>query len=60
MSSTLEAIKAFDRLVPGAAELHPNAWCVRQQMVIMTRDLKGRICCPCKHFVMNGGVCDPL
>ena len=51
---------SFDRLVPKAAELHPNTWCVRQQMVVMTRDLKGRICCSCRNFVINGGICDPL
>jgi len=53
-------ISWFDQLVPKAAVLHPNTWCVRQQMVIMTRDLKGRICYECANFIENGGICDPL
>ena len=58
--SSERTFRQFDDLVVKAAELHPNAWCVRQQMVIITRDLKGQVCCPCKHYVVNGGICDPL
>ena len=60
-SEDLEAcVRSFDRLVPKAARLHRLTWCVTLQQAVPTRTLQGRICCPCPHFVGNGGICDPL
>lgn len=55
-----ESIRQFDELVPRAAELHALTWCVSRQIPISTQSLRGEECCLCRHFVVNGGICDPL
>lgn len=55
-----ETFRQFDDLVVKVAELHTFAWCVERQAPVLTRSLQGRECCLCRHFVVNGGVCDPL
>ena len=57
---TEKAIRAFDGLVPKAAELHTYTWCIESRWPIFTRSLKGRKCLRCRHLVDNGGICDPL
>lgn len=53
-------IRWFNRLVPRAAGVHARTWCVARQIPIVTFSLRGQECCPCPHFVVNGGICDPL
>jgi len=57
---TKKQIEEFDRMARKAAQLHELAWCVKQHWPRFTLSLKGRECLRCEHFVMNGGVCDPL
>lgn len=55
-----ECVRSFDRLVVKAALLHPRTWCVARQIPLWTQTLRGQECCPCKHFIGNDGICDPL
>ncbi len=54
------SIAWFDLLVTTAAHHHFQTWCVKRQVPVLTRNLRGRECCPCRHYIGNGGVCDPL
>uniref|UniRef100_A0A6M3MAP8 Uncharacterized protein n=1 Tax=viral metagenome TaxID=1070528 RepID=A0A6M3MAP8_9ZZZZ len=60
MSNLEECVRSFDRLVPKAAELHSMTWCVKGQEARRTLTLEGRECCNCSHYILNGGICDPL
>jgi len=53
-------IREFNSLVPQAAKLHPFTFCVKLGMPVLTERLRGEECVRCKHFILNGGVCDPL
>ena len=55
-----EDLDQFDQLVPRAAQLHELTWCVKRQWTRFTDGLRAEECMYCPHFVLRGGVCDPL
>lgn len=57
---TEEEILAFDRLRTKAATLHELAWCTKASWFRFTASLRGRECCRCPEYVLQGGICDPL
>jgi hypothetical protein len=55
-----EQIQKFDEFVPKVAKVHPQTWCFKKVQLVLTVTLKGEECVNCQHFVLNGGICDPL
>jgi hypothetical protein len=54
-----EQIRQFDKLIPKAAKVHPR-WCFKENKLLLMGMLKGKVCYNCQHYVLNGGICDPL
>lgn len=53
-------IEQFNRLAQEASQIHEYTYCVRDEVMMRTKDLNGEDCCSCPYFILNGGVCDPL
>jgi hypothetical protein len=53
-------MEEFRGLQEMAVRLHPYSWCVKVQLAVPTGHLSPRECVTCPHYILNGGICDPL
>jgi len=53
-------VKEFLVLKENAKLTHPFTFCVAKQVDVPTDMLIPEECLNCKHFILNGGICDPL
>lgn len=49
----------LDELIKQAVKMHRETYCIKKGF-ILTTCLKSEECLKCEHFILNGGICDPI